>query len=192
MITVWEVLDYLKGWTRALLGDRLKRALVVLVVALLLVALTACSPRRLKAEVYGRTGVVLTHSQAVRMARVVRQVKNQPCAQQRALDMGFVAPADWSNCPGYIDLGNGVYGPPIGLKIRFCESTNNYTAQNKLSTASGAWQFLDSTWRGYGFSERYHVSKAKYASPFQQDEAFVYAYEQDGTRPWNESKGCWS
>lgn len=38
--------------------------------------------------------------------------------------------------------------PPCYVKWR--ESHGDYNAQNPTSTASGAWQFLDSTWAGYG------------------------------------------
>ncbi len=39
---------------------------------------------------------------------------------------------------------------PILATIRAIESGGNYTAQNSGSTASGAYQFLDSTWANYG------------------------------------------
>lgn len=39
---------------------------------------------------------------------------------------------------------------PILVTIRTIESSGNYTAQNSGSTASGAYQFLDSTWASYG------------------------------------------
>jgi muramidase (phage lysozyme) len=34
--------------------------------------------------------------------------------------------------------------------IRSKESGNNYKAQNSNSTASGAYQFIDATWKGLG------------------------------------------
>ena len=37
--------------------------------------------------------------------------------------------------------------PPCYVKAR--ESGGDYTAQNPMSSASGAWQFLDSTWDNY-------------------------------------------
>lgn len=49
--------------------------------------------------------------------------------------------------------------------IRTMESGGNYTAQNPTSSASGAYQFLDTTWGGFGGYRR-----AKDAPPAVQDQ----------------------
>jgi hypothetical protein len=83
--------------------------------------------------------------------------------------------------------------PPIMIRIRGCESfgdpnaPGNYTAQNPTSTASGAYQFLDSTWANYG-----GFSKAKFAPPEIQDRKALETYNASGTTPWNASRGCWN
>jgi hypothetical protein len=97
-------------------------------------------------------------------------------------------PAD----PAYVDAGNGVMVPPVLLAIRFCESTDNYTAANPSSSARGAYQFLTGSWDAYGHKDRYGVNQAHLATPAQQDEAALLTWERDGTRPWNASKSCWS
>jgi hypothetical protein len=64
--------------------------------------------------------------------------------------------------------------------IRTKESGGNYAAQNPVSTASGAYQFIDSTWRSltntYGIGTEY--PKAKLAPPEIQD-AVAAKYVQD-------------
>lgn len=102
------------------------------------------------------------------------------------------APAAATNVPtGWVDSGNGVFLPPILLEIRFCESTDNYTAANSRSSARGAYQFLSSSWAWYGHAARYGVSSADQATPAQQDEAALLTWQQDGTRPWYASRHCW-
>lgn len=86
--------------------------------------------------------------------------------------------------PVYAEGGNL---PSILIRIRACESGGDYTAQNPSSTASGAFQFLDSTWAGYkGYS------RAMYAPPAIQDERAVMEYNANGTSPWMASQHCWA
>ena len=54
--------------------------------------------------------------------------------------------------------------PTVLATIRTIESGGDYTARNSGSTASGAYQFLDSTWAGYG-----GVPHAREASAAVQD-----------------------
>ena len=44
----------------------------------------------------------------------------------------------------------GAQVEPVLATIRTIESGGNYTVQNAGSTASGAYQFLDSTWANFG------------------------------------------
>ncbi|HSX42075.1 MAG TPA: transglycosylase family protein [Candidatus Saccharimonadales bacterium] len=71
--------------------------------------------------------------------------------------------------------------------IRYCESRNDYQAQNRRSSASGAYQFLDSTWARFGGYQR-----AKDAPAEIQDQKASQALQLRGTAPWNASRSCWA
>lgn len=81
---------------------------------------------------------------------------------------------------------SGSSGVGILDKIAKCESGGNYKAKNPKSTASGKYQFLDSTWANYkGYKH------AKDAPASVQEERALIEYKKNGTRPWNASKSCW-
>jgi len=68
--------------------------------------------------------------------------------------------------------------------------TNGYTAHNARSSASGAYQFLDSTWR----NSSARAGLAGYASADQapwyiQDAVALYVYNNGGKSAWN-GTGC--
>jgi len=71
-------------------------------------------------------------------------------------------------------------------RIAQCESGGSYTAQNSRSTASGKYQFLNSTWGGYGGYKR-----AADAPPAVQDAKAQATLAKSGTRPWAASQRCW-
>jgi hypothetical protein len=86
-----------------------------------------------------------------------------------------------------------IHLPLILKKIGGCESGHgpyshiDYKAQNPSTTASGGFQFLDTTWanfRGY--------SRAKYAPPRIQKIKAIRTYHAEGTKPWYASRHCWS
>lgn len=92
----------------------------------------------------------------------------------------------------WVDSGNGVMVPDLQLRIRFCESTNNYLAASPYSTARGAYQFLIGSWDWYGHRARTGVDEAHLATPAQQDESALLTLQEHGTGPWAESRGCWA
>lgn len=73
--------------------------------------------------------------------------------------------------------------------IIHCESGGDPTRTNPASTASGAFQFLDSTWRTLG--GRVFGQRAKDASFAQQTQIANRAYAQSGLNPWQASRSCW-
>jgi len=76
-------------------------------------------------------------------------------------------------------------------RIRGCESGTgrhgrpNYRAENPTTTASGAYQYLDTTWGVVGIWEH-----AADAPPRVQDERALRDWRRSSA-PWNSSKGCW-
>lgn len=70
--------------------------------------------------------------------------------------------------------------------IGFCESKGNYSARNRRSTASGKYQFLNSTWAG-----RFGVKSAYLATPEQQEQAAFELQAARGLQPWTASRHCW-
>lgn len=81
-------------------------------------------------------------------------------------------------------------GIPVLEAIKVCESGGDYTAQNPTSTASGAYQFLDSTWQSMDAAAGY--SRAADAPESVQDAAAIELYTEQGTTPWLASYSCWS
>lgn len=74
-------------------------------------------------------------------------------------------------------------------RIKACESGGSYTAQNPSSSASGAYQFLTSTWRALPASAGYPTAASAPASV--QDRAARQLFAQQGTSPWLASASCW-
>jgi len=71
-----------------------------------------------------------------------------------------------------------------------CEAGGRPTAQNAHSTASGLFQFLDSSWLTYGGGK--YASRAMYASVAEQYAIANVAYARSGLSPWNASRSCWA
>jgi muramidase (phage lysozyme) len=68
--------------------------------------------------------------------------------------------------------------------------TNGYRAQNPVSTASGAYQFLNGTWRTVSARAGYAgYARAKDAPPYVQDAVAMWTLRNVGKSPWN-GTGC--
>jgi nucleoid-associated protein YgaU len=68
-----------------------------------------------------------------------------------------------------------------------CESGGDPKAQNDHSTASGAYQFINATWKTYGGS----TTRARDASLAEQHRVADRAYVKNGLRDWEASRSCW-
>jgi hypothetical protein len=65
-------------------------------------------------------------------------------------------------------------------RILACESGGSPTADNPSSSASGIWQFLDSTWNGYG-----GYARARDAPSSVQHDAALALWQRSGWSPWS-------
>lgn len=76
-------------------------------------------------------------------------------------------------------------------RIAQCESNGNLHAKNSNSSASGEFQWINSSW--------YHYGRELWGEDFYQKniwsndnrELAWYVYNKYGTSDWNESKYCW-
>lgn len=68
--------------------------------------------------------------------------------------------------------------------------TNGYAAKNPRSTASGAYQFLNSTWRNVSVAAGHPgYASARQAPWYVQDAVAYWVIRNQGTAPWRGS-GC--
>jgi transglycosylase-like protein len=76
--------------------------------------------------------------------------------------------------------------------VQHYESGGDYTAHNPTSTASGAYQFTNPTWKSYATMAGVDTSAyptAASAPPYLQDKVFSQAVSSNGLRDWT-CPGC--
>jgi len=76
----------------------------------------------------------------------------------------------------------------LAEKIIQCESGWDYTAQNPNSTAYGAGQFLNGTWKY--IQKKWGIKLDRYNKE-DQLYAMVRLLEEEGTKHWKASAHCW-
>lgn len=76
-------------------------------------------------------------------------------------------------------------------RIARCESGGNPGAKNPHSSASGTYQFLTSSWEGYG-KELWGSTEGKdIFSAKDNTELAAYVYKKYGSGSWEASAYCW-
>lgn len=93
--------------------------------------------------------------------------------------------------------------PALLRRIGGCESSGSptgplrWTAVNRQgSSASGAFQIIDKTWRSWASAYGSDVgatqyTRALYAPPSVQLTVATRAFNRQGSGPWKASRGCW-
>ena len=79
--------------------------------------------------------------------------------------------------------------PDLFLRIAKCESNLNPQAKNKISTASGIFQFLNSTFIKQ--AEAYGIEWSDKNDPEVQAELAANMIADGGLFHWNASRSCW-
>ena len=79
--------------------------------------------------------------------------------------------------------------PELFLRIAVCESGLREDAQNPTSTASGIFQFLNSTF--FNYARAYELPTDDKNDPEVQAELAARMIAAGGISHWNASKNCW-
>ena len=74
-------------------------------------------------------------------------------------------------------------------KIAYCESKNDYGAQNPNSTAYGRYQITEAT---FASANKALGGNLDILNPTDQDLAAQWLIETRGTRPWKSTENCWN
>lgn len=77
----------------------------------------------------------------------------------------------------------------VFLAIAKCESGLKVDVKNAHSTASGLFQFINSTFESQ--SKKYNI-KGEKNDPYVQTELAAHMIADNGLSHWNASKSCWS
>jgi len=74
-------------------------------------------------------------------------------------------------------------------KIAYCESKNDYGAQNPVSTAYGRYQITSAT---FADANKALGGLLDIQNPTDQDLAARWLIDTRGTRPWKSTENCWN
>jgi hypothetical protein len=121
------------------------------------------------------------------------------CTEQQRAAYTALTPAQQASVNAGLFVAVDPYIPPADASFLACvrrhesATAGGYRAENPTSTASGAYQFLDSTWRTVSRMAGRPSSHAAWASPADQDAvaAWVLAHPRQtgGRRNWD-GTGC--
>lgn len=146
---------------------RKPKYIILLASIALAAAITACTPAQIDAY---------NSMSPEDQAKVVAALQEQQAAQ-RAASWPSLHP--FLTCVRHHESDRGSYPHDDG-----------YHAQNPYSSASGAYQFIDSTWRNVsGRAGHGGYPTAASAPPHVQDAVALWLYNNGGKSAWN-GTGC--
>lgn len=164
---------------------------IVAVALMTTASLLPTSAYAKSASEIAKTGTVVSPVKVTAIVAVDNSIKTAP--QSRPTAVKAIVPNRWKDS-GYIDVWHGKpkWIRDLGFCIRKHESIHagHYRANNPISTASGAYQFLDGTWRGNNKFTKVHGKRvpqyahASDAPKWVQDAVFIHAIEQGGIHAW--------
>lgn len=153
-----------------------RSALLVVAAGFALVA-TACFPTGPVADWVPDTNGdgTISHSEIeARKAEIVAEIVAAVDAHRREVQLNPVL-----TCIRRHESDNGAY-----------PHANGYAAKNPRSTASGGYQFLNSTWRNVSSAAGHPgYSQARHAPWYVQDAVAIWVVQNQGTSAWRGS-GC--
>jgi len=142
-----------------------------------------------------KTGLIVVPVKVTAVTAVENSIKTAPAARPAAVKA--IVPNRWKDS-GYIDVWHGKpkWIRDLGFCIRKHESihSGHYKAKNNRSTASGAYQYLDGTWRGNNKFTKVNGKRvpqyahASQAPKWVQDAVFIHTVEHGGIHAWH---GTW-
>lgn len=96
---------------------------------------------------------------------------------------------------GLTHFSSSTWMPHVMADVRWCESRDDYTAENQRSSAAGAWQMIQSTSdeaaRRMGRADLIGVTASQW-SRVDQDRGAAHVLQFQGLSAWAASKGCHS
>jgi hypothetical protein len=127
---------------------------------------------------------------------ILAAVSSVSCTPEEIALYGTMNPAEQAAVKAHLQAQakpvEQAHNPPGGFLacVRRHESGGSYTAKNPNSTASGAYQFLDSTWRTMSARAGHSGwGSARHAPPHVQDAVAIYTVDSGWRSAWN-GTGC--
>lgn len=136
---------------------------------------------------YGVDNDVFNGEKSVSVQRVVREAH----AQELEKNDVIVLEVEITDCNSAIDQSTGP--KELMKRISDTESGNDPHAKNKVSSASGCFQFVNGTWHRYGlelWGDDFYDKNI--FDPKDNTDLAAYVMNNYGTSDWDSSRSIWA